>query len=56
MFGTIRDLKAFKQSWYQSQSGEGVDGELWDLFLKLVVDNLDGNAAELDRILTENLV
>ena len=34
----------------------GVDGELWDLFLKLVVDNLDGNAAELDRILTENLV
>ncbi|TKY66035.1 Pentatricopeptide repeat-containing protein mitochondrial [Spatholobus suberectus] len=34
----------------------GVDGELWDLFLKHVVGNLDGNAAELDRILIENAV
>ncbi|KAK7255837.1 hypothetical protein RIF29_29260 [Crotalaria pallida] len=32
----------------------GVDGDLWDLFLKNAVDNLDGNAAELDRILQEN--
>lgn len=34
----------------------GVDGELWDLFLKRIVGSLDGNAAELDRILAENVV
>ncbi|QCE11700.1 pentatricopeptide repeat-containing protein At5g16420, mitochondrial [Vigna unguiculata] len=33
----------------------GVDGDLWELLLKLVI-NLDGNAAKLDRILTENAV
>lgn len=33
----------------------GVDGGLWGIFLKLV-GNLDGNAAMLDRILTENVV
>ncbi|KAK7339634.1 hypothetical protein VNO77_20312 [Canavalia gladiata] len=34
----------------------GVDGDLWDLFVKHVAGNLDGNAAELDRILIENAV
>ncbi|XP_029129487.1 pentatricopeptide repeat-containing protein At5g16420, mitochondrial [Cajanus cajan] len=34
----------------------GVDGDLWGLLLRHVVGNLDGNAAQLDRILTENVV
>ncbi|KAI4354474.1 hypothetical protein L6164_003333 [Bauhinia variegata] len=32
-----------------------VDSDLWDLFLKKIVGNIDGSAADLERILLENV-
>ncbi|XP_027188079.1 uncharacterized protein [Cicer arietinum] len=34
----------------------GVDADMWNLFVKPVVDNVDSGAAEIDRILLENAV
>jgi hypothetical protein len=34
----------------------GIDSDLWNHFVKPVVGNVDGCAAELDRILLENAV